>query len=150
MFDLLRERVPLLLPRTLEIEITESTLLKDAEITLPLLQELRSMGIRIAMDDFGSGYSHFAQLRRMPVDIIKIDKSLVDDIATNAQARAVVEAISALGKGLGMEMVCEGVELEEQAAVLRECGFELGQGYLWQRPCPAAEMLDGIRRSIAK
>jgi diguanylate cyclase (GGDEF)-like protein/PAS domain S-box-containing protein len=147
LFELLRERVPLLLPGTLEIEITESTLLQEADITLPLLQELRSMGIRIAMDDFGSGYSHFAQLRRMPVDIIKIDKSLVDDIATDTQARAVVEAIRALGKGLGMEMVAEGVELEVQAAVLRECGFELGQGYLWQRPCPPSEMLAGIRRT---
>lgn len=150
LFTLLRERLKRLAPRTLEIEITESTLLQEIDVTLPLLQELRSMGVRIAMDDFGSGYSHFAQLRRMPIDVIKVDKSLVDDIATDPQARALVEAVRALGKGLGMEMVAEGVEHQEQADVLLACGFEYGQGYLWQRPCPAAELLEGIRRSSAQ
>ncbi len=149
LFALLRERVKRLTPGTLEIEITESTLLQEVDITLPLLQELRSMGVRLALDDFGSGYSHFAQLRRLPIDVVKVDKSLVDDIATDSQALALVEAVRALGKGLGMEMVAEGVEYPEQAKVLADVRFEYGQGYLWQRPTTPEQLVEGVARSLA-
>ncbi len=121
----------------LEIEITESVLLRDAAETLAILHELRGRGVRIAMDDFGTGYSSLSQLRSFPFDKIKIDRSFVSEIETQNGGKAVVRAIAALGASLGMTVTVEGVETEAQAHFVAASGGHQMQGYLISRPVPA-------------
>ncbi len=126
-----------LLPSRLILEITESVLMIDTAATINRLFQLKSLGVRLAIDDFGTGYSSFAYLRRFPVDIIKIDKSFVDDVATEPTASALVDAMIKIGKTLSLETVAEGVELIEQADRLRTLQCDIGQGYLFSRPLPS-------------
>ena len=126
-----------LLPSRLILEITESVLMIDTTATINRLFQLKSLGVRLAIDDFGTGYSSFAYLRRFPVDIIKIDKSFVDDVATEPTASALVDAMIRIGKTLSLETVAEGVELIEQADRLRTLQCDIGQGYLFSRPLPS-------------
>ena len=121
-------------PDTLILEITESALMQDTEMTLRRLLELKQLGVRLAIDDFGTGYSSLSYLRRFPIDILKIDKSFVENVATRSDAMALVRAIIDLGRSLGLITVAEGVELPEQAAELEALGCELAQGYLYSRP----------------
>jgi EAL domain-containing protein (putative c-di-GMP-specific phosphodiesterase class I) len=118
----------------LELEITETCLIKDPERTVHILTELKALGVTIAMDDFGTGYSSLSTLRAFPFDKIKLDKSFVDDVASNSQARAVMIAVMALGSGLGIPVLAEGVETREQLLFLRSSGCEEVQGYLFGRP----------------
>ena len=124
----------------LEIEITESVLLQDKEGTLATLHRLRELGIRIAMDDFGTGYSSLTYLQCFPFDKIKIDRSFVRDIATDAGSLNIVRAIAALASGLGMTATAEGVETREQLDRIAAEGCTEMQGYLFSRPLPAAEI----------
>jgi diguanylate cyclase (GGDEF)-like protein len=126
-----------LLPSRLILEITESVLMVDTSATISRLVQLKSLGVRLAIDDFGTGYSSFAYLRRFPVDIIKIDKSFVDGVATEPTASALVDAMIRIGKTLQLETVAEGVELVEQADRLRTLKCDIGQGYLFSRPLPS-------------
>jgi EAL domain-containing protein (putative c-di-GMP-specific phosphodiesterase class I) len=126
-----------LLPSRLILEITESVLMIDTTATINRLFQLKSLGVRLAIDDFGTGYSSFAYLRRFPVDIIKIDKSFVDDVATEPTATALVDAMIRIGKTLSLETVAEGVEMIEQADRLRSLHCDIGQGYLFSRPLPS-------------
>jgi EAL domain-containing protein (putative c-di-GMP-specific phosphodiesterase class I) len=126
-----------LLPSRLILEITESVLMVDTSATISRLVQLKSLGVRLAIDDFGTGYSSFAYLRRFPVDIIKIDKSFVDGVATEPTASALVDAMIRIGKTLQLETVAEGVELVEQADRLRALKCDIGQGYLFSRPLPS-------------
>ena len=103
-----------LLPERLELEITETVLLRDGEETLDLLYSLRELGVRIAMDDFGTGYSSLSYLQSFPFDKIKIDRSFVSDIVKSSGSLNIVRAIAALAKGLGMSATAEGVETAEQ------------------------------------
>ena len=121
----------------LEIEITESVLLRDAAETLATLHDLRGRGVRIAMDDFGTGYSSLSQLRSFPFDKIKIDRSFVSEIEGESGGKAVVRAIAALGASLGMTVTVEGVETEAQAAFVATSGGHQMQGYLISRPVPS-------------
>jgi EAL domain-containing protein (putative c-di-GMP-specific phosphodiesterase class I) len=123
-----------LLPSRLILEITESVLMIDTAATLNRLFQLKSLGVRLAVDDFGTGYSSFAYLRRFPVDILKIDKSFVDGVATEPTASALVDAMIRIGKTLRLETVAEGVERVEQADRLRALQCDIGQGYLYSRP----------------
>ena len=124
------------LPSTdLELEITESLLMRDTERTRATLQELKALGVRIAIDDFGTGYSSLAYLTTFPLDCLKIDRSFVHDITTNDDDRTVAEAIIGLGHSLRLDVVAEGVETEEQLGLLSGCdGF---QGFLISRPQPS-------------
>ena len=124
------------LPATdLELEITESLLMRDTERTRATLQELKALGVRIAIDDFGTGYSSLAYLTTFPLDCLKIDRSFVHDITTNDDDRTVAEAIIGLGHNLRLDVVAEGVETEEQLGLLSGCdGF---QGFLISRPQPS-------------
>jgi diguanylate cyclase (GGDEF)-like protein len=124
----------------LEIEITESVLLQDKEGTLAILHRLRELGVRIAMDDFGTGYSSLTYLQCFPFDKIKIDRSFVRDITTDAGSLNIVRAIAALANGMGMTATAEGVETREQLERIAAEGCTEMQGYLFSRPLPAAEI----------
>ena len=121
----------------LELEITESVLLKDTERTIEILHSLKSFGVRISMDDFGTGYSSLSYLRRFPFDKLKIDRSFVEDIARNPEACAIVKAIIQLGSSLGMATTAEGVETLEQRNILQTLNCHEIQGYLISHPLPA-------------
>jgi diguanylate cyclase (GGDEF)-like protein/PAS domain S-box-containing protein len=132
--------------RVLVLELTETAMLADRAAVAPVLTQLRAAGIRIAIDDFGTGYSSLSYLRDLPVDVLKVDKSFVDRVATDDQSASLAEAIIAMSHSLGLRTVAEGVEDEDQAAWLTAAGCEYGQGYLWSRPVPldqAHRLLDG-------
>jgi diguanylate cyclase (GGDEF)-like protein/PAS domain S-box-containing protein len=139
-----------LMPGRLILEITESVLMIDTAATLSRLYQLKSLGVRLAVDDFGTGYSSFAYLRRFPVDILKIDKSFVDGVATEPTASALVDAMIRIGKTLHLETVAEGVERADQAERLRSLQCDLGQGYLFARPQPSDTITEMLREQAAK
>ncbi|MGA7991113.1 MAG: EAL domain-containing protein [Thermoanaerobaculia bacterium] len=123
-------------PEALCLEITESVLMDEESTALTELRALKDRGVRIAVDDFGTGYSSLAYLARFPVDILKIDRSFVRDLPGSPHAVAIVTAILAMARGLGLTTVAEGVETEEQAAFLARRGCDEMQGYLFGRPVP--------------
>jgi diguanylate cyclase (GGDEF)-like protein len=135
-----------LTPGRLELEITESALLTNAETTLAILRELRSAGIRIVMDDFGTGYSSLGYLRSFPFDKIKIDGGFVRDIETSRDCKAIVEAVTGLGLNLDIATTAEGVETIAQLELLRAAGCNQAQGFLFSRPVPAAEVAKLLAR----
>jgi diguanylate cyclase (GGDEF)-like protein len=125
--------------RFLELEITESVAMQSAESTLRTLTELKGLGVRISIDDFGTGYSSLAYLKRFPIDTLKIDQSFVSDIGTDADDSAIASAVIAMAHGLGLRVVAEGVEREEQLEFLRRQRCDHYQGYLFSRPLGADE-----------
>jgi diguanylate cyclase (GGDEF)-like protein/PAS domain S-box-containing protein len=127
-------------PTRLEIEITETVLLQDKEATLAILHQLRALGIRIAMDDFGIGYSSLTYLQSFPFDKIKIDRSFVKDVAENAGSLNIVRAVASLANGMGMTATAEGVETNEQLDRITAEGCTEMQGYLFSRPLPARDI----------
>ena len=128
----------------LEIEITESVLLRNEQTVLATLHRLREMHVRVAMDDFGTGYSSLSQLHSFPFDKIKIDRSFVKDRGDIAGQNAIIRAITALGVSLGMETIAEGVETTGQLDRIRAEGCKSVQGYLFSRPVPVSEVGDFI------
>ena len=126
-------------PSRLELEITESVVMRDLQQVMLSLEQLRRMGVRVAIDDFGVGYSSLAYLRTMPISKLKIDKSFIHSIPGDPEATALVLEIVRLAHALSLEVVAEGVETPEQARTLREAGCEAMQGYLFARPLPPAE-----------
>ena len=132
-------------PFSLELEITESLLLDNADDVLSTLKALSDRGVRIAIDDFGTGYSSMAYLKNLPFHVLKIDRSFVKDIGTTSGADAIVAAIIGVAQSLGKEIVAEGIELDSQRAFLKENGCDMGQGYLWSRPVPADEFASFVR-----
>jgi diguanylate cyclase (GGDEF)-like protein/PAS domain S-box-containing protein len=127
-------------PTRLEVEVTETILITNAEGTLDILRQIRSLGVRIALDDFGTGYSSLSYLRSFPFDKIKIDKSFVDDLVARRDTQVIVKAIQDIAEGLGMSITAEGVETKEQADHLRLAGCHELQGYLFSKPKPAGEL----------
>ena len=127
-------------PRSLELEITERTLMDDTEVSLRVLGELRGLGIRVAIDDFGTGYSSLSYLKRFPIDAIKVDRSFVADIPGDGDSSAIAEAIIAMGNSLDMEVVAEGVETKAQMDFLARSRCPSAQGFLFCRPLPAEEV----------
>jgi EAL domain-containing protein (putative c-di-GMP-specific phosphodiesterase class I) len=127
-------------PSCLEIEITESTIMRDIESSVAILRRLREMGVTLAMDDFGTGYSSLSNLKRLPLHTIKIDRSFIDDIAVDDDNREITRTIVNLGHGLRHRVIAEGVETEEQLALVRECGCDEVQGDLLSKPLSAADL----------
>ncbi|MGF6108856.1 putative bifunctional diguanylate cyclase/phosphodiesterase [Pseudomonas frederiksbergensis] len=124
----------------LELEITEGVLARDIDNARETLFLLKKLGVRISIDDFGTGYSSLAYLKRFPIDVLKIDQSFVRDMLTDKSDSAIIEAIIKLGQALGLELVAEGVETQEQADALLEQGCQIMQGYLYCRPVPFAQI----------
>jgi len=131
-------------PAQLELELTESTLMGNADQATATLRELKGLGVLLAVDDFGTGYSSLAYLRRFPLDTLKIDRSFVLDMERDANAGAITQAVVALGRSLGLITVAEGVETQAQEAILKALHCTVGQGYLFSRPIPAAELESAI------
>jgi diguanylate cyclase (GGDEF)-like protein len=129
-----------LAPAALTIELTESGLIDDAGRIVSTLDGLRRLGVRIAIDDFGTGYSSFATLAELPIDVLKIDKRFIDNVARDAQGQGFVKAILELARTLGVETVAEGVERPEQLEALRLLGSTHSQGYLHARPLTPAQV----------
>jgi EAL domain-containing protein (putative c-di-GMP-specific phosphodiesterase class I) len=125
------------------VEITESALLEDAAATLTRLTGLKELGVRLALDDFGTGYSSLTYVRRFPIDTLKIDRSFIDGIVGSNADEAIVTAVISMGAALGVNVVAEGVETEEQAERLRSLGCGLAQGYLFSHPV-APEAIRGL------
>ncbi|MEO4015971.1 putative bifunctional diguanylate cyclase/phosphodiesterase [Pseudomonas rossensis] len=125
---------------SLELEITEGVLARDIDNARETLFHLKALGVRISIDDFGTGYSSLAYLKRFPIDVLKIDQSFVRDMLTDKSDSAIIEAIIKLGQALGLELVAEGVETQEQANALLRQGCQIMQGYLYCRPIPFAQI----------
>ena len=132
----------------LELEITESVLLVDNESTVETLHQLRNLGVRISMDDFGVGYSSLSYLRSFPFDKIKIDRVFVRDLASSADSQAIVRAVVGLGSSLGMTTTAEGVEAQEELDYLKELGCTEAQGYIFGRPSPARDVLARMSKHL--
>ncbi|HEX6291050.1 MAG TPA: bifunctional diguanylate cyclase/phosphodiesterase [Herpetosiphonaceae bacterium] len=124
----------------LALEITESMVMEHVDTAIATLRELKELGIQIWIDDFGTGYSSLSYLKCFPVDTLKIDKSFVDGLGRSAEDTAIVRAVITLAHTLGMTVIAEGIETFEQATQLRILGCEVGQGYYFARPVPAAEI----------
>ena len=133
-------------PAWLVLEITESALVEDAETALRRLGQLAATGVRIALDDFGTGYSSLNYLRRMPIHMLKIDKSFIDDLdGSDGRGEALLRSIVGIARSLGLQSVAEGIETPEQAAVMKDLGCTLGQGYLFSRPVTAHQIREQLR-----
>ncbi len=141
-----------LAPAYLELELTESVLMQDAEATTSVLKALKAMGVRLAIDDFGTGYSSLSYLKRFPIDTLKIDQSFMRDIShatTNSDDAAIVAAVVGMGKSLNQCVIAEGVETREQMAFLQAQGCGQGQGFYFSEPVTADEVVALLRSGIA-
>jgi EAL domain-containing protein (putative c-di-GMP-specific phosphodiesterase class I) len=118
----------------LKLEITEGIIMQDVEATIRTLWELKGLGLQIAVDDFGTGYSSLSYLKRLPLDVLKIDRSFVSGIGHNQEDTAIVHAIMAMAKSLNFKVTGEGIETAEQSALLGQWGCDCGQGYLFSKP----------------
>jgi diguanylate cyclase (GGDEF)-like protein/PAS domain S-box-containing protein len=126
-------------PPSLVLEITETAAMEQLDAAIPILTQLRQLGLRLALDDFGTGYSSLSYLQRLPVDILKIDRTFVSGVAGTTEDSALARAIVTLGQTLGLETIAEGIETVEQLAAVRQLGCQIGQGYYFARPLgPAA------------
>ncbi|MGO9312640.1 MAG: EAL domain-containing protein [Syntrophobacteraceae bacterium] len=127
-------------PNSLELEITEGTIMQDAESTIHLLKKFKNMGLRLAVDDFGTGYSSLNYLKRFPLDVLKIDRSFIKDLMTDSDDAVITKAIIAMAHSLNLEVIAEGIETEEQLSFLRENKCDAFQGYYFSRPVSATVM----------
>jgi diguanylate cyclase (GGDEF)-like protein/PAS domain S-box-containing protein len=127
-------------PRRLTLEITETALMRDTAATIHLLAELKQLGVRLAFDDFGTGYSSLSYLRRFPVDVVKIDRSFIEDVGKGIEESALPDAIIALCQAFRIQSVAEGIELHSQLAHLQAVGCYAGQGFYFSRPLPPANL----------
>ncbi len=126
---------------SVHLEITESVLVRDPDLAARTLAALREGGVRIALDDFGSGYSSLNYLHRFPIDFVKIDRSFIADLTQDPARRKIMKAFVILAESLDLTLVAEGIETEEQRRILRDLGCEQGQGFLFARPMPAARVV---------
>jgi diguanylate cyclase (GGDEF)-like protein len=129
----------------LEIELTEATLMNNAETSVALLEQLSELGVVVAIDDFGTGYSSMSYLQRFPIDKLKIDRSFISDVASNAGDASIVRAIISLAHGLRLKVIAEGVESEEQLGILRRMGCDQYQGFFRSAAVPAAQIEKFVR-----
>jgi EAL domain-containing protein (putative c-di-GMP-specific phosphodiesterase class I) len=136
-------------PAWLTLEITESAVMADPERAVAVLGRLREIGVRVAIDDFGTGYSSLAYLKRLPVDVLKIDRSFTLNVCTDRSDLAIVSSVIQLGHQLGLELVAEGVEDEASWKLLMGLGCDQGQGYLFSHPLEADALVRWVRQPRA-
>jgi EAL domain-containing protein (putative c-di-GMP-specific phosphodiesterase class I) len=142
--NILREEA---LPASLlELELTEGLLLEATEDTHLQLDQLKRLGLTLAMDDFGTGYSSLSYLKKFPIDIIKIDRSFIHEIPDNQDDMEITSAVIAMAHNLKLKVVAEGIETAEQLAFLRRHRCDVGQGYLFDRPIPGDELIKALKR----
>ena len=134
----------------LMIELTESAIIGDPDLALSVLSELKALDARVAMDDFGTGYSNLAYLQRLPIDVLKIDRSFVEHMVDDRDKVAIVRTIQSLAEVLGMKTTAEGVETTDQARLLSALGCDFGQGFLFARPMDGKAALDYWRQSLVR
>jgi diguanylate cyclase (GGDEF)-like protein len=135
-------------PQRLELELTETFLMQDSHATARVLDALKQLGIQLALDDFGTGYSSLSYMRRFPIDALKVDRSFVKNITTDADDASVVSAVINMGKSLHMRVVAEGVETREQLLFLKEHGCSEAQGYYFSRPMSGENIAELLSQSI--
>ncbi|MFI4932283.1 MAG: EAL domain-containing protein [Burkholderiales bacterium] len=135
-------------PDLLELEVTESSVMHNVERALEVLCALKDMGVQLAIDDFGTGYSSLAQLKRFPIDTLKVDRSFIRELPADSEDRAIAEAIIAMGKTLSLTVVAEGVETREQQDFLRERACDQMQGFFFSKPVAAADFAELLRTHV--
>ena len=131
--------------RYLEIEITENLFLEDVTELFEEMGELKDRGFRILMDDFGSGYSSLNMLRKAPIDTMKIDRFFLDEIMSTERGKIIVESSVRMAKMIGLDVIAEGVETQEQLEFLRSIDCDMAQGYYYSKPIPVEEFEEFIR-----
>jgi len=136
-------------PNLLELDITEGTVMHNPAHIISILAKIKSMGVRLAIDDFGTGYSSLAKIQHFPIDTLKIDRSFVRNIPKDAEDRAITEAIIAMGKTLGLNVVAEGVETEEQMNFLKEHSCDEMQGFYFSKPVVPEQFADLLRKNVS-
>jgi EAL domain-containing protein (putative c-di-GMP-specific phosphodiesterase class I) len=134
-------------PSWLDLELTESILMENPDLTGSQLARLKNMGVCLSIDDFGTGYSSLSYLQKFPVDAVKIDRSFIRDVTTNPESAAITRAIVAMADSLGLRVVAEGVETLQQVEVLRELGCREIQGYFISRPVASADFVRILKTS---
>lgn len=139
-----------LAPARLELEITETALLKDRVATLDILRQIKALGVKVVMDDFGTGYSSLSNLQSFPFDGLKIDRSFIADMDHDANARAIVRAVVSLGRSLDLPVTAEGIETQAQYSMIVDEGCAHAQGYLFGKPGPGPDTVIGVREHRAK
>ena len=130
-----------LAPNILELELTESLVIRDVRESASKLEKLRLLGVQISVDDFGAGYSSLSYLQRLPIDMLKLDRSFVEDCDGSGSGSSLVEGIVSLAHGLGIQVTAEGVETKEQLELVHRSGCDKVQGFLLGRPSPATSTL---------
>jgi len=126
-------------PRALELEVTESVLVRNSEVSVSILRSARERGVRVAVDDFGTGYSSLSYLRKLPIDVLKIDQSFVRQIAESPNETIIVDAIISMGRSLNLQVIAEGVETAEELEFLQTHKCDVAQGYYFSRPVSAEQ-----------
>jgi EAL domain-containing protein (putative c-di-GMP-specific phosphodiesterase class I) len=137
-------------PRCVDLEIAETIAMADADRSVVVLSELKALGVRLNIDDFGTGFSSLSRLQRFPVDTLKIDRSFVSRMDRDPETQEIVRIIVMLAHGLGLRVVAEGVETEEQSDLLKQIGCELAQGYLFSKPASAETIEDVLASNRAE
>jgi EAL domain-containing protein (putative c-di-GMP-specific phosphodiesterase class I) len=140
-------------PEALTLEITETTLMRDAKETVRRLTAIKALGVRIAIDDFGTGYSSLAHLRQFPVDALKIDRSFITGLVHNHEGESLIHTLVQLGKALAIETIAEGIEQPNELSLLQQEQCDGGQGFLFARPLDPAEIggfLEQCARYVAR
>jgi EAL domain-containing protein (putative c-di-GMP-specific phosphodiesterase class I) len=137
-------------PRCLELELTESVLMKRAESTESVLQALKAHGVQVAVDDFGTGYSSLSYLRKFPIDALKIDQSFVRQITTSPNETSIVTAIISMARSLKLRVVAEGVETREEMLFLQDHRCDEAQGYYFSRPVPPQQFAQLLKKGVSE
>jgi EAL domain-containing protein (putative c-di-GMP-specific phosphodiesterase class I) len=136
-------------PGQLMLEITETAAMKDPEVTIDIIRRLKAIGVRFSLDDFGTGYSSLAYLSRIDFDTIKLDRTFVSGISDDGVDATIAQSVIALGHSLGVQVIAEGVEEEDQVAILQSYGCDQAQGFLFHRPLPQQDAEQLLARSAA-